>query len=159
MISARKAKQLDATTMLTYSHANTPLGQSERAHYLSYFIKEKSSTPTGLVWDTNMAAVSLFWDTNMAAVTSYENTLYVYYCIERRYGFYLCSVILGQLESFRNYKLKGLQYYFPENFRCNLLVTYYKSENFSGLSPSHLCIQNFYVSFFSEKLPNLGSEM
>ena len=39
MISARKAKELDATTMFTYSHANTPLGQSERAHYLSYFIK------------------------------------------------------------------------------------------------------------------------
>ena len=28
----------------------------------------------GLVWDTNMAAVSLFWDTNMAAMTSRENT-------------------------------------------------------------------------------------
>ena len=39
MISARKAKQLDATTMFTYSHANTPLGQSERAYYLGYFIK------------------------------------------------------------------------------------------------------------------------
>ena len=24
---------------------------------------------TGLVWDTNIAAVPLFWDTNMAAVT------------------------------------------------------------------------------------------
>ena len=32
-----------------------------------------SSTPTELVWDTNMAAVSLFWDTNMAAVASCEN--------------------------------------------------------------------------------------
>ena len=39
VISARKAKQLDATTMFTYSHANTPLGQSEHAYYLSYFIK------------------------------------------------------------------------------------------------------------------------
>ena len=39
VISARKAKQLDATTMFTYSHANTPLGQSERAYYLSYLIK------------------------------------------------------------------------------------------------------------------------
>ena len=38
------------------------------------FALEKSSTPTGLVWDTNMAAVSLFWDTNMAAVTLCENT-------------------------------------------------------------------------------------
>ena len=35
---------------------------------------QKSSTPTGLVWDANMAAVSLFWDTNMAAMTSCENT-------------------------------------------------------------------------------------
>ena len=39
VISARKAKQLDATTMFTYSHANTALGQSECAYYLSYFIK------------------------------------------------------------------------------------------------------------------------
>ena len=38
----------------------------------------ESSTPKGLVWDTNMAAVSLFWDTNMSAVTSCENTLYLY---------------------------------------------------------------------------------
>ena len=34
---ARKEKHLDATTMFTYSHA-TPLGKSERAYYLSYFI-------------------------------------------------------------------------------------------------------------------------
>ena len=38
MISARKAKHLDVTTMFKYSHANTPLGQSERAFYLGYFI-------------------------------------------------------------------------------------------------------------------------
>ena len=39
MISVRKAKHLDVTTMFTYSHANTPLGQSEHVYYLSYFIK------------------------------------------------------------------------------------------------------------------------
>ena len=38
VISARKAKHLDVTTMFTYSHPNTPLGLSERAYYLSYFI-------------------------------------------------------------------------------------------------------------------------
>ena len=38
MISARKTKHLDVKTMFTYSDANTPLGQSERAYYLSYFI-------------------------------------------------------------------------------------------------------------------------
>ena len=37
------------------------------------FTQKKSSTPRGLVWNTNMAAVSLFWNTNMAAVTSCEN--------------------------------------------------------------------------------------
>ena len=40
VISARKAKHTDVTTMFTYSHANTPLGQSERAYYLSYFTKQ-----------------------------------------------------------------------------------------------------------------------
>ena len=40
------------------------------------FTYEKSSTPIGLVWETNMVAVSLFWDTNMAAMTSCENTQY-----------------------------------------------------------------------------------
>ena len=45
------------------------------------FAKEKSSTLGGMVWDTNMAAVSLFWDTNMASVTSCENTQsVVYFC-------------------------------------------------------------------------------
>ena len=39
VVSARKAKHLDVTTMFSYSHANTPLGQSERVYYLSYFIK------------------------------------------------------------------------------------------------------------------------
>ena len=48
MISARKAKHLDATTMFTYSHANTPLGQSERAYYLSHFIKGDASGSVAL---------------------------------------------------------------------------------------------------------------
>ena len=38
-------------------------------------IKEKSSSPTGLVWYTNAAAISLFWNRNMAAMTSCENVL------------------------------------------------------------------------------------
>ena len=35
--------------------------------------EEKGSTLTGLVWNTNMAAVLLFWNTNMADSTSCEN--------------------------------------------------------------------------------------
>ena len=41
-------------------------------------LHEKRVTSTGLVWDTNMAAVSLFWDTKMAAVTSCENALEIW---------------------------------------------------------------------------------
>ena len=38
VISARREKQLDVTTMFTDFHAkNTPLGQSERAYYPSFF--------------------------------------------------------------------------------------------------------------------------
>ena len=44
VISGRKARHLDVTTMFTYSNANTPLSQSERAHYLSYFISDVSPT-------------------------------------------------------------------------------------------------------------------
>ena len=38
VIREPKAKHFDVTNMFTYSHANTPLGQSERAYYLSYFM-------------------------------------------------------------------------------------------------------------------------
>ena len=66
----------------TCSHAQKPTETySIYANLLEQkkaFAQEKSSTPIGLVWDTNMAAVSLFWDTNMAAVTSCENTLLKY---------------------------------------------------------------------------------
>ena len=33
---------LHHTSVFTYSHANTPLGQSERAYYLNYFIKRNT---------------------------------------------------------------------------------------------------------------------
>ena len=38
MIGDVACTSLRYTTMFTYSHANTPLGQSERVYYLSYFI-------------------------------------------------------------------------------------------------------------------------
>ena len=42
---------------------------------------------------------------------------------------------------FSHPKLQGLEYYFPENFRCNLM--YYKSETFSDSSLPHFLIQKF----------------
>ena len=39
----RGNRKRDVSTMVTYSHASTPLGQSERAYYLSYFIKVDTS--------------------------------------------------------------------------------------------------------------------
>ena len=51
-------------------------------------------------------------------------------------------------------KLQGLQYYFLENFKCNL--TYYKSENFSDSSPQHIFeSENFRFPFLYEKYPRL----
>ena len=38
-LSMWRVYSLHHTSVFTYSHANTPLGQSERTYYLSYFIK------------------------------------------------------------------------------------------------------------------------
>ena len=68
------------------------------------------------------------------------------------YNIFICSVILGELKSFRNYQsLQALQYYFPENVRCNL--TFYESENFSDSSLHHILeSENFRFPFhFSKK--------
>ena len=37
------------------------------------FMEKVQQSNKGLVWGTNMAAVSLFWDTDIADVTSSEN--------------------------------------------------------------------------------------
>ena len=66
---------------------------------------------------------------------------------KRRYKI-MSSVILGQLESFRNYKGR-LQYYFPENFRYNL--KFYESNNFSD-SSLHRIFESEHFRFpFSTK--------
>ena len=55
------------------------------------------------------------------------------------------SAILGELESL---KLRGIQNYFPKNFRCNLM--YYEGDNFSD-SFFHLIFEseNFRIPFYS----------
>ena len=59
---------------------------------------------------------------------------------KRCYQICICSVSLEKLESFEN---TGLQYYFPENVRCNL--TFYESENF--YSPTQFSSENFKFPF------------
>ena len=67
----------------------------------------------------------------------------------QRYKICICSVILGELKC---------QYYFPENFRCNLAL--YESEIFFDSSLHHIFESNhFRFSFPYEKQPNLGYEM
>ena len=39
------------------------------------FMEKVQQSIKGLVWDTNMSAVSLFWNTDMADVISSENAL------------------------------------------------------------------------------------
>lgn len=54
------------------------------------FSKQKGSTPTGLIWDTNLASISLFWDTNMVEVTSMIHAdfieVYFIYKVAVRWG-------------------------------------------------------------------------
>ena len=58
-----------------------------------------------------------------------------------------CSVLLGEIESFRNYEGFSI---FPENFRCNL--TWYEGENLSDSSFHHIFkSENFRFPFFYEK--------
>ena len=58
-----------------------------------------------------------------------------------RYKIRICSVILGELKC---------QYYFPENFRCNLAL--YESEIFFYSSLHHIFESNhFRFSFPYEK--------
>ena len=65
VISARKANLFDVTTMFTYYHANTPLGQSERSYYLSYFINiyGHATSHVGKIKneENRELVVNLFW--------------------------------------------------------------------------------------------------
>ena len=63
----------------------------------------------------------------------------------RRYKICICSDILGALEYFRNYNYKGLQHYFPENFRCNL--TYQLKVRIFLIAPHHI-FESEHFSFF-----------
>ena len=72
---------------------------------------------------------------------------------KRRYKSCICSVVLGQLESFRNHL--GPQYYFPENFRCNF--RFYESGNFSDSSLHRIFkSENFRFPFSLWKIGQLG---
>ena len=75
---------------------------------------------------------------------------------KRRYKSCICSVVLGQPQSFRNHL--GPQYYFPENFRCNF--RFYESENFSD-SSLHRIIEseNFRFLFSTKNRLTWGTEM
>ena len=66
---------------------------------------------------------------------------------KRRYKTFICSVILGEVKSFRNYK--GFSNYFSERFRCNL--TFYESENFSDSSLQYILESENFRSPFSKK--------
>ena len=75
--------------------------------------KKKSTTARGLVWDTNMAAVSWFWDTNMAAVTSCENTPYVLhvsdsFCATLWTGILTVAVVKRRIEDWNPLRRKKI---------------------------------------------------
>ena len=64
--------------------------------------------------------------------------------------------MLGEL--LKSSKLQGLQYYFSENFRCNL--TFYESENFFDLFLHHILeSENFRFPFSKKNSSNQGSKL
>ena len=76
----------------------------------------------------------------------------------RRCKICICSAILGQLESFRNCKVRASEYYCPENFRCNL--KFYESNNFSDSSFHHIFeSEKFRIPFSTKNSLTWGSEM
>ena len=66
-------------------------------------------------------------------------------------GYKICVGHPGATKVFS--KLRGIQYYFPENIRCN---TYYEGENFSEQIPLSIAFLNPKISsFFFPKKNNL----
>ena len=70
-----------------------------------------------------------------------------------------CLVILREYESIRS-RLRGIRYYFPEHFRCNL--TYKEGSERIFLFPLSITFLNPTILgflFSTKKSPNLGCEM
>ena len=75
---------------------------------------------------------------------------------KRRYKICTCSVILGELEPFRNYK--GFNIIFSKNLEAIYAIN--ESRNFSDCSLNHIFkSENFKFPFLYKRWPNLGSEM
>ena len=76
---------------------------------------------------------------------------------KRRYKICICSVIVRQLESFRNYK-RSVEYLLSAKILDTIIVTYYDGVNFSYSSLHHnFGSENFRLPFFYEKQLSLGS--
>ena len=66
---------------------------------------------------------------------------------KRRYKIFTCSVILGELKSFRNYK--GFSIIFPKIL--GVILTFYDSENLSDSSLHHILESESFTFPFSKK--------
>ena len=75
---------------------------------------------------------------------------------EPRYKICFCSVIIGELESFRNYQ--GFSYFFSLKFQ--MLFSALRKRNLFYSSLHHMFeSENFSFPFSYEKQPNLGGKM
>ena len=67
---AGETRKRDVTTMFTYSHANTPQGQSERAYYLSYFKKITLKRPS----HGKLKLANSCWQTQVDVCEQHKNS-------------------------------------------------------------------------------------
>ena len=99
------------------------------------FTQEKSLTPTGLVWYTNMAAVLLFWYTNMAAVTSCENDPldFVFHFTGDDQLLEQAWNAIGDYYADRQKWQNAVTYYVQGRNQARLAECYYMLEDYNGL--------------------------
>ena len=114
--------------------------------------QEKSSTPRGFSWYTNMAAVSLFWNTNMVAVTSCGNALYVLnsrsHTNDRHLRVTRCFIPLSSFEFLSlSFSLNFQLINFPLHERIHLYFSCPRPYNVSN-GPRPRFIPNSYVAIY-----------
>ena len=65
-----------------------------------------------------------------------------------KWRYKICISVFGHSRGTWVLKLRGIQNYFPENFRCNL--TYYEGDNFSDTFFQHIFeSENYRIPFYS----------
>ena len=105
---------------------------------------EKKSTRRGLLWNTNMAAVSLFWNTNMVVVKSCENAIQRDICIGIYIGESKTNYSRGILVLQRNSEMnQSMEKWIRKSCSLISLHSKYPWVSYGNIRGKHLLIDCF----------------